>query len=144
MDLLLDSLQAFLIAGWDVLVSLFWVLLPWAPLIAWIAFWMFAVNWITLRHVLLKEGGWIGLLLLGVVAVLVWGAVAPPADGYHQILVLQVGNYVGKTVYVVGLIVIMFLAGAVQLSGCCAGCCRFADEPDVVDLHHHDTAHATH
>ena len=140
MDALLQSLQAFLIAGWDVLVSLFWVLLPWTPLIAWIAFWMFTVNWINLRRVLVREGGWIGLVLIGLVMILVWGTVAPPAGGSHEILGLNVSNYVGKTVYVAGLFVIMFLAGAVQLSGCCASCCRFDEEQDVVELH--DPAHA--
>jgi hypothetical protein len=43
---------------------------------------------------------------------------------------LSLSNYVGKTVYVTALVCIMFLCGSVQLSGCCAACCRFEeDEP---------------
>jgi hypothetical protein len=115
----MDILSAFL----DLLSAtglLLWALLrgiaPWTPLIAWIAYWTLAVDWVQLRRSLLN-GGWIGLLLLGVVAVLVWGVVAPPAGGVHSLLGLAVSNFVGKSVYVTTLIVILLLCGSTQLSG---------------------------
>jgi hypothetical protein len=121
------------------------VLLPLLPLLAWVAYWTFAVNWTRLRAVLL-QGGWVGLVLLGFLAVLVWGTVAPPAAGAHLFLGLTLGNFVGKTVLVTALICIMLLCGSVQLSGACGSLCRF-DEP-AADADHHaghgDSHDATH
>jgi hypothetical protein len=111
---LLDLLSAAGLFLWS-LVS---TLAPWTPLIAWVAFWTLAVNWVQLRSFLL-QGGWIGVVLLGLVTVLVWGVVAPPETGVHTLLGLEVSNFVGKTVYVTTLIVIMLLCGSTQLSGCC-------------------------
>jgi hypothetical protein len=133
---LLDSLLQFVVAGWDVLLQLFYLLVPWIPLGAWIAFWMFGVNWVQLRDVL-KRGGWVGLLLIGLVMVLVWGVVAPPPEGQHVLFGLELSNFVGKTVYVTGLFTIMLLCGSVQLSGCCARCCRFDDEAASVEPQTH-------
>ncbi|QDU37860.1 hypothetical protein Mal4_21770 [Maioricimonas rarisocia] len=130
---LLTSLWNVVVAVVDLLVTLASTLWPWAPLIAWIAFWTLAVDWVKLRSIL-WSGGIIGVLLIALVAVLVWGCVAPPADGSHFLFGLQVSNFVGKFVYVTGLLVIVFLCGAVQLSGCCDRYCAFpkdADEPAV-------------
>jgi hypothetical protein len=110
------------------------VLLPLLPLVVWVAYWTFGVNWTKLRSVLL-QGGWVGLVLLGFLAVLVWGTVAPPAAGVHQFFGLTLGNFVGKTVLVTALICIMLLCGSVQLSGACGSWCQF-DEP-ADDEHHH-------
>ena len=77
---------------------------------------------------------WIGLLLLGLVAVMAWGTVDPPPSGYHQFLGLTVGNFVGKTILVTVLICIMFLCGSVQLSGFCGSLCQF-DEPELEPEH---------
>jgi len=124
------------------------VLVPLIPLAVWVAFWTLAVNWTKLRIVLL-QGGWIGLALIAVVAVLVWGTVAPPPSGAHHLLGLTLGNFVGKTVFVTTLICIMFLCGSVQLSGACGRLCRF-DEPSAEpdshggghgDSHDHTSTH---
>ena len=123
---LLVKLGDLVWAIWDVLTAFLFLLLPWAPLFAWIAFWMLAVNWVQLRAVLLK-GGWIALLLIGLVWVLIWGSVAPPV-GKHEIFGLSLSNYVGKVVYVTMLYCIMFLSGSVQLSGALGNCCRFEEE----------------
>lgn len=125
-DLLL-SLKTLLDAVLDVLVSLTGLLWPLLPLLAWIGFWLFAVNWVRLRQVLLS-GGWIAMALMGLLAILIWGAISPPPDGAHHLLGLSLSNYVGKTVYVTSLFVIMLLCGSVQLSGACGNCCRFEDE----------------
>src|SRR5258708_19436395 len=62
--------------------------------------------------------------------VLVWGSVSPEA-GAFEFFGLSVSNFVAKTVYVSGLFVIVFLAGAVQLSGCCAAWVPF-EEPILI------------
>jgi len=150
MDALLESLKQLAIAGTDVLVSLGLMLLPLLPLVAWIAFWLFAVNWVKLREVILS-GGWIGLLLIGAVMVIVWGAVAPPEGGSHNFLGLTLTNIVGKVVLVAGLMCIMLLCGSVQLSGFCAGWCRFDESTAEHELHaaihahdHDGSGHAGH
>jgi hypothetical protein len=110
------------------------VLLPLLPLVVWVAYWTFGVNWTKLRSALL-QGGWVGLALLGFLAVLIWGTVAPPAAGAHQFFGLTLGNFVGKTVLVTALICIMLLCGSVQLSGACGSLCQF-DEPAEDEGHH--------
>jgi hypothetical protein len=127
MEDLFLNLQDLVLALWGLLTSVIWLLLPWLPLAAWVAFWMFAVNWVKLRAIMV-QGGWIGILLIGIVMILIWGVVAPPADGFHYMLGLKLSNFVGKTVYVTALFVIMFLCGSVQLTGCCASCCHFEEE----------------
>ncbi|MFQ5733495.1 MAG: hypothetical protein ACE5KM_16275 [Planctomycetaceae bacterium] len=133
-----DNLVNLFDALWGVVVSLVQVVAPWTPLLAWIAFWLFAVNWVKLRQVMI-QGGWIGVVLIGSVIVLVWGTVAPPQDG-HLMLGMKLSNYVGKTVYVTVLFCIMFLCGSLQLSGFLPGCCRFPDEDEQAEDH----AHAAH
>ena len=67
---LLDSLLQLMIALWSTFYSLAVLVLQYAPLIAWVAFWLLADNWEKYRHVL-ANGGWIGLILIGFVMVLV-------------------------------------------------------------------------
>ena len=112
-------------------------MIPWTPLIAWIAFWMFAVNWVKFRAVLL-EGGWAGIVLFGFVTVLVWGTIAPPMGGTHNILGLGLSNYVGKTVYVTTMFCIMFLCGSVQLAGAWPSCCCFNSDEQSEEPGHDD------
>lgn len=120
MEALLDSVIQLLYALWILIGALADLLVPWIPLAAWIGYWLFAVDWVRLREIMLR-GGAVGVVLIGLMAALVWGMVAPPAGGYHFLLGLQLSNFVGKIVYVTGLLTIMFLCGSVQLAGCCAG-----------------------
>ncbi len=120
---------------WELLGALLTLLLPWTPLAAWVIFWMFAVNWLKLRGTLAK-GGWVGLALMGAIMILVWGNISP-GTGTVDFFGLRVSNFVEKTVYVSGLFVILFMAGALQLSGCCSACCRF-DEPEQIAVHSHN------
>ena len=129
---LLENLGGLLEAFWGVAVSLVLLLAPWTPLFAWIAFWLFAVNWVKFRATLL-QGAWVGVVLLGLVTVLIWGSIAPPPGGTHSLLGLELSNFVGKTVYVTTLFCIMFLCGSVQLAGCCPGCCRFEETEEPAD-----------
>jgi len=132
-DLLL-SLKTLLDAVLDVLVSLGGVVWPFLPLLAWIGFWLFAVNWVRYRQVLLSGGG-VGVVLIGLMTILIWGAIAPPLGGAHHIFGLSLSNYVGKTVYVTSLFVIMLLCGSVQLSGACGNCCGIEDEAPPTPTH---------
>lgn len=131
-----DAFVKLLAAVVELLAALAGAIAPWWPLIAWVAFWLLAVNWVKLRRHLL-DGGWIGVLLIGLMMVLIWGLVSPPADGAHHLLGLRVSNFVGKTMYVTGLIVIMLMCGSVQLSGAVDRYLWFVEpEPD-----HHNDAH---
>jgi hypothetical protein len=136
MESLLDSFLQLFWAVWGLCASVGNILLPLVPLLLWIGFWMFAVDWARLRTFFLK-GGWIGLVLLGVTAVLVWGMAAPPADGFHYMFGRALSNFVGKTVYVTGLICLMLLSGSVQLAGVFPNCCP-PKPPDSLegDSHH--------
>ncbi len=136
---LLTAVIDLLLALYDVLVALVRVFLPWTPLIAWVAFWTLAVNWKKLYRILVPGFGWIPLLLLMFVTILVWGSVAPPQGGAHHLFGLHVSNYVGKALYVFGLVAIMAMCGSVQLTGCCDSVCRW--EPDEVPTPHHPAAH---
>jgi hypothetical protein len=134
MDAVFESLKELCLALAMLAVNVGRVLLPLLPLVAWVAYWTFGVNWTKLRSVLL-QGGWVGLMLLAFLAVLVWGTVSPPAAGAHQFFGLTLGNFVGKTVLVTALVCIMLLCGSVQLSGACGSLCQF-DEPAEDEGHH--------
>jgi hypothetical protein len=129
-EVLLNSLR-------HILMIVIAKILPWTALIAWVAFWLLAVNWVKFRQVLV-QGGLIGLVLIGLCMILLWGLIAPPADGAHYLFGLTLSNFAGKTVYVTSLFCIMFLCGSVQLSGCCSSLCRFEeDEPAKDAVHAH-------
>ena len=134
MEALLDSLLLLITSLWGILTSVIALIVPWTALIAWVAFWLFAVNWRKLAPILL-EGGWVGVVLTYLVMILVWGVVAPPADGVHHLLGLTVSNFVGKTIYTTALFCIPFLCSTIQLSGCCAECCQFEEDEEEVVQH---------
>ena len=140
MENLLNSLLQLIIAVWNVVESLFHLVLPWTPLVAWVAFWLLAVNWVKYRAVLVK-GGWTGLFFIGLMMILIWGLIAPPVDGVHHVFGLSLSNFVGKTVYVTALFSIMFLCGSVQLSGACGSLVCFKHEDEEPVDHGHAAAH---
>lgn len=140
MEAVFSSLLQLVTALWQLVVALLFVITPWAPLIAYLAFWLFAVDWVKLRDVLVK-GGWIGLLLIVFMTTLIWGLIAPPVGGYHNLLGLQLSNFAGKFAYVAALTVMMLLCGSIQLSGLCG---RWAHFPEITPLdggHGHDHHH---
>lgn len=136
---LLDSLITLVVSAADVVYQVIQLVIPWLPLIAWVAFWLLAVNWKNFREVLVN-GGVIGVLLIGLCMILIWGLIAPPDDGAHYLFGLTLSNFVGKTVYVTALFCIMFLCGSVQLSGCCSSLCCFGDDEEPAE----EAAHAAH
>ncbi|MCA9079735.1 MAG: hypothetical protein KDA58_04210 [Planctomycetaceae bacterium] len=136
---LLTALWNLVLALLAVIVTLLHSLVPWLPLIAWIAFWLLAVNWSKLYPALMERGGIVGVALLGLMTILIWGAIAPPDNGEYALYGLHVSNFVGKTVFVTGMFVIAAMCASVQLTGVCAPCCLF-EEP-VVEDHGHDDHH---
>jgi len=142
MDALIDLFWSLVDVVWSLLsvvVNLARVILPWLPLLAWIGFWTFAVNWAK-AFPILRKGGMAGVILMMFVAVLVWGAVAPPVDGKHVMLGLSVSNYAGKFIYVTMLTCIALLCGSAQLSGAFGQLCEFPEEP-AEDDHDHGHGH---
>lgn len=136
MQNVLQSLLELLVAVAGLIGSVGLLILPWSALVAWLAFWLFAVNWTKFRAQIVHEGGWIALILIAFVWTIVWGVVAPPASGSYHLFGLTISNFTGKFVYVSGLYCLMFLAGAAQLSGAC-GNIQFAEEPVEADDHGH-------
>lgn len=129
---MIELLQSLTNVFWsllDVVIALVNVILPWLPLLAWIAFWSLAVNWVRTWDVL-RNGGFIGVLLLMFVSVLVWGAVAPPPEGSHFLFGLSVSNYAGKFIYVTMLTCIALLCGSVQMSGTFGSLIDFSDQTE--------------
>ena len=101
---------------------------PVLPVLVWSLFWLFAVDWTRLRQIILK-GGWLGGGLGGVVMVIIWQQVVPESE---VVLGLKVNGYIEKMVYVTALFTVMFVCGAIQLTGCCARCCPApVTEPDA-------------
>ncbi len=133
MELLL-SLWNVVVALAAVVVALVQFLIPWIPLIAWVAFWLLAVNWKKLYPILMR-GGILGVVLTGLMVIAIWSLISSPAGGSHFMYGLQVSNVVGKTVYVTSLTVIAMLCGSVQLSGCCDAYCKL-EEAHVEEVSH--------
>jgi hypothetical protein len=139
----LEQLAAIIVALFNLLTVLLQALLPWTPLVLWIVFWLFAVNWKKLYPVLMEQGGGIGIVLIALMATLVWAAVSEPPGGHHSLLGLHPSNVFGKAVYVFGLGLIASLCGSVQLAGGCGALCRFDEEdnPAVEEAHAHSHDH---
>ena len=134
---LIDSLIQLFQVLFDLVISLGGVILPWLPLIAWVAFWLLAVDWSKLRGQMVR-GGFLAVVLIGLMMILVWGTAAPPADGSHHMLGLKLSNYVGKTVYVTMLLSVMFLCGSVQLSGSVDRFLNFPEDSPEPHAHGHN------
>ena len=139
MDAVIDLLQSLVNVFWlllDVVIAFVKVVVPWLPLLAWIAFWSLAVNWVRTFDIL-RRGGFIGVLLMMFMAVIVWGAVAPPIEGTHSLFGLTVSNYAGKFIYVTMLTCIALLCGSVQMSGTFGSLIDFSAEDKPADAHAH-------
>ena len=135
MDSVIELLQSLINVLWSLLavvVTFARVVLPWLPLLAWLAYWSLAVNWVKATRIL-RSGGFIGVLLLMFVTVLVWGAVAPPIEGTHSLFGLTVSNYAGKFIYVTMLTCMTLLCGSVQMSGTFGSLVDFSNEEQQAD-----------
>jgi hypothetical protein len=145
MDALFDvfsSLVEVVSAVLNLVLNLVRVLIPWLPLLGWVAYWSLAVNW-SRAFPVIRRGGVFGVLLLMLISVLVWGVVSPPEGGSHYFLGLTVSNFTGKFIYVTMLTCIALLCGSAQLSGTFGRFACFEDgSADAADGDHHDSAHA--
>lgn len=121
---LVDNIVTILGSLLQIIWSLLTVIGSWAPLLAWIGFWGLAVNWVRAWDII-RRGGFIGVLLLMVAWVMVWGAVSP---GPTNLFGLTISNYPGKFVWVTALTVIAGICGSVQMSGGFGRLASFADE----------------
>ncbi len=130
----LQSIWNVVVAVAQLLVELVQFIAPWTPLLAWIAFWLLAVNWRVLTPIIAK-GGWVGVLLTMFMTILVWGLIAEPVDGVHHLYGLRVSNFYGKGIYVTSLFTIAALCGTVQNSGSCGRLCSF-EEPASEESSH--------
>ena len=143
---LFTSLVGVFQALLNLVVSVVLVLIPWLPLLGWLAFFSLAVNW-SKAWPILRRGGILGVLLLMVVGVLVWGSVAPPEGGKHYLLGLAVGNFTGKFVYVTMLTCMALMCGSAQLSGAFGSLAVFPEAAAEDDHDHHghdDHGHDSH
>ncbi|WP_437203752.1 hypothetical protein [Planctomicrobium sp. SH664] len=137
---LFQSLLQVIQALTGLFVALVAAISPWTPLLLWVAFWLFAVNWRKLYPVLM-QGGLIGVILLALTTILVWSSISVPESGFHYIYGLKADNVVGKGVFVTGLLVIASFCGSVQLSGACGKLCRFDEAPVEEPAHGHSAHH---
>lgn len=81
-------------------------------LVLWVVWWLFLVDW-NVAGKTLKGGGWVGLMLLGLLAVLIWGSLSP-AD--REVLPMPLPNFVEEFTIVFGLYVVMLGCGALQMA----------------------------
>ena len=107
---ILQILWQLVLAGGQLLVETFSLALQWLPLIAWVAWWTFGVNWRKTREAL-KQGAWAPLVLLMLLVALVWSQLAPSSWSWQTITLPNFWWQLGVVTIIVGL---TFLCGAVQ------------------------------
>jgi hypothetical protein len=71
-----QTLYQLVDALWTLLSALGAAIMHWSLLLAWLAWWLLAVNWSKLWPVLAR-GAWLPVVLLMTVAALVWSQIAP-------------------------------------------------------------------
>jgi hypothetical protein len=71
-----DALYQLVVSLWLLLVEVFRLSLTYALLIAYVAWWLWGVNWQKLWPTL-SRGAWAPLVLLTVIAALAWAEIAP-------------------------------------------------------------------
>ena len=114
MSELIEAAVTFLLAGGQFLLTLARTLVPVLPLIAWTAFWYFAVDWRKLSPTI-RGGGWLAIALIAVLGITVAAAVQT-SDQPRQIGPLTVSPLAEAIGWTLLLLATMFYAGAAQLS----------------------------
>ena len=84
---------------------------PWLPLALWAAFWLFAVDWLRLRRILVPQGGLIALALIGLFVAWVSTLVWPTPAGSTLLPVVQ------RIAVLTTWVTVMMACGAIQLLG---------------------------
>lgn len=114
MSELITSFYELLLALGTVLQSIAKLSLPIAPLLAWLAFWYYAVDWNRLRGTL-GDGAWLMVSLLAALAGMVRLTTSLTPDRL-PLLELSVSPYVGVVAEVAVLASTALLAGAAKVS----------------------------
>jgi hypothetical protein len=95
----------------DLVVELVILLLRWSPLIVWVAWWLWGVNWRKAWQVL-AEGAWAPLVLLVIMVALVWSRLDPAE--YTFLYLFTVPNFWWQLGQVGLLVGVAFLCGWLQ------------------------------
>ena len=114
MSKLVEQFLAFLSAGGALLLTLASLLVPLIPLLAWMAFWSFAVEWTTFRATL-RRGGWVVVVAFAAIGLAVAAATQSGTEPqqFGPLTVSPLAYNIGWTAL---LLSTMFYAGALQLS----------------------------
>ena len=129
---LLLNLWNLLVAFGGVLLNLLALALRWSLLLAWVAWWLWGVNW-RRAWAYLAVGGWVPVALLAVVAALVWSRIAP--GPYDRLEYLTIANFWWQ-LGAVGL-----LAGLALFCGWVQGVLGWTPAEIDLDPPHDDTTH---
>jgi hypothetical protein len=111
-----------------------------ALLIAWVAWWLWAVNWNKAWGVLAR-GGWAPVVLLTLIAAAVWSALAPGT--YDFLDLFPIGNFWWQLGGVTLFVLLALLCGWLQgVLGCTPA--EINLEPPAPAHSHHEHAHTHH
>ena len=102
----LATLWQLVVVLFNLVVELLWLGLTWSLLLAWVAWWTFAVDWQKTWKVL-AQGAWVPLVLLSAIGAFVWSRIAPGNLNFLNLVVipnllwhlLGVGLLVGLTLF---------------------------------------------
>jgi hypothetical protein len=100
----------------ELVVAVGALVLQWSPLIIWLAWWTFAVNWRKTRE-WLRQGAWAPLVLLLLMIALVWSRLMPSSVTLAGVRLANFWWQLGAVTIIVGL---TFLCGVVQDALGCA------------------------
>jgi hypothetical protein len=134
---LFDTLWQLVVALFNLVVELLRLGLTWSLLLAWVAWWTFAVDWQKTWKVL-KQGAWAPLVLLAVTGAFVWSRIAP--DRWNCFNLLLVPNFWWQ------LLAVGLLLGLTLFCGWLQGVFGWTPaevslEPPAPTAHDHHAAH---
>ena len=134
----MDQLVVIFQSIWDIVlnvgalaVQLLALAMQWSLLIAWVAWWLWGVNW-TKTWPVLARGAWVPLVLLMFVAAQVWSHIAP---SQLSLVIATIPNFWWQLLAVGLLVAVAFFCGWLQ------GLCHWAPpemnlDPPVIDPSH--------
>ena len=136
-----DTLLQFLWLAFRLVMAVLRFAVPWLPVLAWVAWWLWGVNWRRLWPTL-RQGAWAPILLLAFLVALVWTFVSP---GPYTLLGLTLPGFWWQAAAVVLLLVLAACCGWVQVVyGWCPQEAPLQVAPAQSQEHHHDHGTASH
>jgi hypothetical protein len=106
-----ENLQTLVVVLGNLVLLLLEFALHYALLIAWVAWWLWGVNW-KKAWPILAGGGWVPLVLLMTVAALVWSRIAPASYNFLGLVTLP--NMLWQFGAVCGLVALTLFCGWLQ------------------------------